>query len=131
MRQKSQKSFEKWIKPLSVLLKSLIVWPDREAVRKKLSSSFSSFKNFLCTIDCTEIFTERPQNQLARAQVYSNYKSHNIVKYLIGIIPAGAVSFLSYGWGGRTSEKMITLNSSFFKNGFTWRLNFSRSWFFN
>ena len=46
------------------------------------------------------------------ARVYSNYKSHNTVNYLIGITLAGAVSFLSYGWGGRASDKMITLNSS-------------------
>ena len=65
--------------------------PKREAVRENLPFSFSSFKNCIDTIDCTEIFIEQPQNQLARAQVYSNYKSHNTVKYLI------AVSFLPYG----------------------------------
>ena len=86
---------------MAVLLKNLIVCLDREAGRKKLLSSFSSFKNCVCIIDCIEIFIEEPQNQLARAQVYSNYKSHNKVKYLIGITPACAVSFLSYGWGGR------------------------------
>ena len=64
-------------------------------------------------IDCTEIFIERPQNQLARAQVYSNYKSHNTVKYLIRITPVGAVSFLFYVWGGRVSDRMITLNAGF------------------
>ena len=65
--------------------------PEREAVRENLPFSFSSFKNCIDIIDCTEIFIEQPQNQLARAQVYSNYKSHNTVKYLI------AVSFLPYG----------------------------------
>ena len=45
--------------------------------------------------------------------MYSNYKSLNTVKYLIGITLVGAVSFLSYGWGGRASDKMITLNSGF------------------
>ena len=99
------------------------MWPDREEVRKKLPFSFSSFKNCVCIINCTEIFIERPQSQLARAQVYSNYKIHNTVKYLTGIIPAGAVSFLPYGWGGRKFR--------FFRNGFTWWLRFSRSWFFN
>ena len=45
--------------------------------------------------------------------MYSNYKYHNTVKYLIGVTPAGGVSFLSYGWGGRASEKMIKSNSDF------------------
>ena len=71
--------------------------PEREAVRENLPFSFSSFKNGIGIIDCTEIFIEQPQNQLARAQVYSNYKSYNTVKYLIGITPAFAVSFLPYG----------------------------------
>ena len=80
---KVSKVFRKWIKPLPVLLKNLIVWADREAFGKYLPSSFSSFKNCVCIIDCTEIFIEQQQ-------VYSNYKSHNTVKYLIGITSAGA-----------------------------------------
>ena len=48
---------------------------------------------------------------MARTQVNSNYKSHNTVKCLIRITPAGAISFLSYGWGGRDSDKIVTLNS--------------------
>ena len=110
---KVSKIFRKRIKALSVLLKNLIVWPDREAVRKNLPSSSSSFKNCVCIIDCTKIFIEQPQHQLARAQVHSNYKSHNTVKYLIGVTPAGGISFLSYGWGGHASEKMIKSNSDF------------------
>ena len=49
----------------------------------------------------------------ARAQTYSNYKSTNTIKYLIGITPSGGISFLSAGWGGKASDKLITLNSGF------------------
>lgn len=99
-----------WL-PLSHSLKSLIVWPSRE--RTNLPKSFQSFKNCCCIIDCTEIFIERPFNLNARAQTYSNYKSHNTIKYLIKISPAEAVTFLSSGWGGRASYKEITLHSGF------------------
>ncbi|XP_048749237.2 uncharacterized protein LOC125661304 [Ostrea edulis] len=51
-----------------------------------------------------------PSNLLARAETWSNYKHHNTVKYLIGITPQGAVSFLSSGYGGRVPDKYITEN---------------------
>ena len=49
-------------------------------------------------------------NLLARAQTYSSYKHHNIVKYLIGITPQGTVSFILDGWGGHVSDKHLTEN---------------------
>ena len=65
----------------------------------------------MCIIDCTVVFIERPFNLNARAQAFSNYKSRNTIKYLVGITPSGAVSFLSAGWGERASDKETTLNS--------------------
>lgn len=54
--------------------------------------------------DCSEIFIEIPIHLTASAQTWSNYKHNNAVKYLVEILPVGAVSFLSPGWGGRVSE---------------------------
>ena len=42
------------------------------------------------------------------------YKHNNTSKYLIGITPGGAISFLSLEWDGRVSDKQITKESSFF-----------------
>ena len=105
--------FRTYLKALSDILKNFIVWPEREALRRNLPSSFKNFKNCVCIIDCTEVFIERPFNLNARAQTFSNYKSRNSIKYLIGITSSGAVSFLSAGWSGRASDKEITLNSGF------------------
>ena len=49
----------------------------------------------------------------ACAQTYSNYKSANTIKYLIGITPSRGISFLSAGWGGKELDKLITINSGF------------------
>ena len=58
----------------------------------------------------------RPIDLLPRAQTYSQYKHHNTVKYLIGIMPQGTVSFILEGWGGRMSDKYITEHCSLLSN---------------
>lgn len=61
------------------------------------------------------MFIERPYSYKARAQTFSNYKKHNTVKFLIGITPNGAISFLSQCWGGRATDKFITHHSGFLR----------------
>ena len=36
-----------------------------------------------------------------------------MVKLMLGITPCGAISFLSKCWGGRATDKFITMNSGF------------------
>ena len=97
-----------------VKMKSCIRWLDKETVRQTLPNVFiKHFQNVRCTIDCSEIFIEQPTSFQARAQTYSNYKKHNTVKFLIGITPAGVISYLSPCWGGRVSDKELTRESGF------------------
>ena len=63
------------------------------------------FKKCCVIIDCTEV--ERPTDLLARAQVWSNYKHHSTIKFLIGITPQGSISFISSCVGGRMSDKIL------------------------
>ena len=102
-----------WLVILSKALRPLIVWPSRGALRQHLPSAFKSYKNCACIIDCTETFIQRPLNLEARAIIWSNYKYTNTMKYLIGISPAGAVTFLFHGWGGRILDKQLTIESGF------------------
>ncbi|XP_022106610.1 uncharacterized protein LOC110987815 [Acanthaster planci] len=96
------------------LVPALVMWRDREQLRMSMPMSFpKTFKHCACIIDCFEIFIERASNLKARAQKYSIYKSHNTMKYLIGITPQGCISYISKGWGGRTSDKYITNNCGF------------------
>ena len=100
------------------LVPHVVFWPDREQLYKTMPMCFrlSIYRKCAVIIDCFEIFTERPSDLLARAQTYSQYKSHNTAKYLIGIAPQGAVIYISKGWGGRTSDKYITENCGFLRN---------------
>lgn len=59
-------------------------------------------------LDCFEVFIDRPSSYLPHAETWSLYKHRNTVKFLVGICPQGAVSFLSKAYGGRASDKHVT-----------------------
>uniref|UniRef100_A0A8C2G091 Uncharacterized protein n=1 Tax=Cyprinus carpio TaxID=7962 RepID=A0A8C2G091_CYPCA len=92
---------------------SLIHWPSKEEIKKNLPALFRSppFSSVRCIIDCSKIFIDRPTSLSARAMTYSNYKSHNTIKFLVGISPTGSITFPFKTWGGRASDKTITKSS--------------------
>ena len=71
--------------------------------------SFRKFFKQCCVIvDCTKVFIERPHDLLGRAQIWSNYKHHFTVKFLIGITPQGTISYVSECVGGRIGRLLST-----------------------
>ncbi|XP_076349787.1 uncharacterized protein LOC143246628 [Tachypleus tridentatus] len=99
------------------LVPTFVFWPEREEPRMTLFVCFrEKFSKCACIIDCFEIFIQRPSDLQARADTYSSYKSHNTVRYLIGIALQGVIIFISKGWGGRTSDVHLTENCGFLAN---------------
>lgn len=78
----------KWVDILFAKLSFLIQWPEWDQLMKTMPADFREhFKKCTIIIDCFEIFMECPASLRARAQTFSNYKKHNTVKFLVGIIP--------------------------------------------
>ena len=95
-------------------LKFLITIHERDHIRKTIPPVFKQYFPELTNIfDCFENLIERPKNPKIRAQVYSNYKKHSIVKYLISCGPFGAVTFLSLGYSGRATDIQIVWELGF------------------
>ena len=106
--------FHEWIDIMARELCQLIVWPDRQMIRKTLPSCFKPlYPRATCIIDCSEIFIERASSLSARSETYSSYKSHNTAKFFVAVSPTGAIIFISKCWGGRVSDKMITSKCGF------------------
>ena len=63
------------------------------------------------TIDCTEIFCQRPSSLLSQSAMYFNYKHHVTSKGLLGIAPSGAITFISELYKGSISDKEIVKTS--------------------
>ena len=110
--------FTKWIGVMTKRLSFLIVWPDRDSLRKTMPFCFQCHygQKVISVIDCFEIFVEKPSNLLAKSVTWSQYKHYNTAKYLISITPQGVISYISNGWGGRASDKYIIESSGYLSN---------------
>lgn len=48
---------------------------------------------------------------MCQSVVFSNYKHHDTLKFLIGITPCGSVCFISEAFAGSTSDKEVVIQS--------------------
>lgn len=62
-------------------------------------------------LDVTEIYVQKPALPDLQQMTFSNYKNSNTYKVLIGISPAGAITFISDLYAGAISDKELTKQS--------------------
>lgn len=71
------------------------------------------FPTTLVIIDRTELKIQRPCSMTRQSQCYSDYKSCNTVKGLVGIEPRGGVIFAAMLFTGSISDSDLTEKSGF------------------
>lgn len=90
---------------LAAVLKSAVYWPTKEEVKKNTPLCFRDYAEVRVVLDCTEVEIEKSHCLACRLLTYSYYKGRHTVKFLIGVSPAGLITFVSQGFGGRASDK--------------------------
>lgn len=81
--------------------------PSRFKNNECLPSVFKSLVDCRIILDCTEMFTDRPNKMDNQKAVYSPYKHHVTGKGLIGIAPNGIITYSSELYPGSLSDKKI------------------------
>ena len=92
------------------------MWPSKGQIWRQLPQCFRRvYPNVRCIIDCTEVFTETPSALDVQATLWSEYKHHTTIKFLVAITPNGAPSYVSPCYGGRATDKFIVQDCGFLK----------------
>ena len=103
--------FKTWIRFVALTLGKLIVWLPKENIMENMPEAFrkAGHSKLRTIIDCSEVFVERSKSLNAQSATWSDYKSHNTIKLLIGISPTGYVTFLSDCYSGNQVTNSLQL----------------------
>ncbi|XP_056645815.1 uncharacterized protein LOC130451040 [Diorhabda sublineata] len=108
-RTTAHRIFVKHIQQLNILLQNFIVWPSKSTIRASLPESFKRhYPDTRVIIDCTEVYTEVPPEVNQKVLMYSEYKHHHTVKFMVGYAPDGFITYVSKCYGGRAGDCFIT-----------------------
>lgn len=100
--------FTHTIQIIALIMKQFIYHPSKEEIKENIPLSFRQhFGNVTMILDCTEISVASLKCLNCRIACYSNYKSRRTVKFLVGVTPAGLISFVSDAYSGKASDKLI------------------------
>ena len=82
-------------------------------MQEMLKAFKEQYPNTIIIIDCTELKIQCPSSLVVQSQSYSNNKSTNTLKSLIGVDSKGGFMFVSQLYTGSISDKQIVKRSGF------------------
>ncbi|KAL2103189.1 hypothetical protein ACEWY4_000057 [Coilia grayii] len=106
-----------WLDHMEGRMEHHVPWLHRDTIRATMPQCFKEhYPSTTCIIDCSETSLQKAHNLDSRGESYSHYYGQNTIKYLVAIAPCGLIMFISEGFGGRCSDKFITVESGFLEN---------------
>ena len=105
--------FHAWLRSLSKVLGHLVWFAPKENVSATKPKRYNCYGTIRSIVDASEIFIETPSDPKLQSSTYSSYKHHNTAKFLVACSPNSCITFVSKVYGGRASDKQITLRSGF------------------
>ena len=107
-------TFITWLNLLFIQLGTLKIWPHRNVILENRPKKVKEdYPNNIIIIDCTELKIQCPSSLVIQSQSYSNYKSTNTLKSLVGVDSMGGFMFVSQLYTGSISDKQIVFRSGF------------------
>lgn len=111
--------FNEWMNLLFHRLGDLSLWPRREVVDRFMPQEFKEkYSSTRVIIDATEIKCEVPSSFVLQSETYSNYKSANTFKGLVGVSPDGTLTFVSALFTGCISDRELVKTSGLLRRPF-------------
>ncbi|KAK0148955.1 THAP domain-containing protein 2 [Merluccius polli] len=87
----------------------------QKKIKEYLPPEFKDYADTTVILDCTELRYQTPSSPLLQSEVYSSYKSHCTLKGMIGMVPHGAVTFVSPLYAGSVSDNQLLVESGISK----------------
>ena len=114
-RQSRSDIFHDVLSSLHEISKSLIFWPTKERVLARMPQCFKeTYPACRVILDATDVKICRPSNTVQHILTWSDYKSSNTLKFLIGCTPSGEICFFTKAYGGRVTDTQLTNESGLY-----------------
>lgn len=108
----ASKLFHRTLDCLCAKLSKWVFVPPRDSIKDTMPECLKlHYPNCAFIIDCIEVKTEMPSDVNQQHVLFSQCNGDYTLKWLVGILPNGMVSFVSTMYGGRHTDCFITSDS--------------------